>query len=74
MRGLGSSFTIPVGIWGMCDMYLRLGCGVVGGGGGWVYCGRLGPGSGRVGCYYLCVCCKSGLSVYMTGPGICILC
>ena len=36
--------------------------------------GRLGPGSGRVGCSYVCVCCESGLSVLMEGPGVCILC
>ena len=32
------------------------------------------PGSGRVGWRYVCVCCKSGFSVLMAGPGICILC
>ena len=32
--------------------------------GGW-----LGPGSGRVGWCYLCVCCESGLSVLLAGPG-----
>ena len=37
--------------------------------------GRLGPGYGqRVGCCYVCVCCESGFSVFMAGPGICILC
>ena len=36
--------------------------------------GRLGPGSGRVGWCYVSVCCESGFSVLMTGPGICILC
>ena len=35
--------------------------------------GWLGPGSGRVGWCYICVCCESGLSVHMAGPGICIL-
>ena len=34
----------------------------------------LGPRSGGVGWCYVCVSCGSGLSVYMTGPGICILC
>ena len=29
---------------------------------------------GRVGWCYVCVCCESGFSVYMAGPGICILC
>ena len=28
----------------------------------------------RVGWCYVCVCCESGLSVLMAGPGICILC
>ena len=37
-------------------------------------CGPLGPGSGRVGCCYVSVCCESGLSLLMAGPGICILC
>ena len=38
--------------------------------GGW-----LEPGSVRVGSCYVCmVCCESGLSVLMAGPGICILC
>ena len=34
--------------------------------------GRIG--SGRVVWCYVCVCCESGLSVLMAGPGICILC
>ena len=33
-----------------------------------------GPGSGGVGWCYVCVSCESGLSVYMAGPGICVLC
>ena len=33
------------------------------GGSGW----RLEPGSGRVGWYYVCVCCESGLFVLMQG-------
>ena len=40
-----------------------------GGVGGW-----LGPGSGRVGWYYVCACCESVFFVLMAGPGICILC
>ena len=36
--------------------------------------GRLGPGSGRVGWCYVCVCCESGFFVLMAIPGICILC
>ena len=36
--------------------------------------GRLGPGFGRVGFVYVCVCCESGFFVLMAGPGICILC
>ena len=31
-------------------------------------------GSGTVGWCYVCVRCESGLSVYMAGPGICVLC
>ena len=48
-------------------MCLYFGCGGVGCVGGW----RIGPGSWRVGWWYVCV---SGLSVLMAGPGICILC
>ena len=33
----------------------------------------LGPMSGGVGWCYICVRCESGLSVYMTGLGICVL-
>ena len=36
--------------------------------------GFFGPGSGRVGWCYVCMCCESGLFVLMAGPGICILC
>ena len=32
------------------------------------------PGSGAVGWCYVCVRCVSGFSVYMAGPGICVLC
>ena len=35
---------------------------------------RLGPGSGDVWWCYVCVRCESGLSVYIAGPGICVLC
>ena len=35
---------------------------------------ELGPRSGPVGWCYVCVRCESGLSVYMAGPGICVLC
>ena len=34
----------------------------------------LGPGSGGVGWYYVCVRCELGFSVYMAGPSICVLC
>ena len=34
----------------------------------------LGPGSRAVGWCYVCVRCESGLSVWMAGPGICVLC
>ena len=33
----------------------------------------LGTGSGGVGWGYVFVSCGSGLSVYMAGPGICVL-
>ena len=36
--------------------------------------GRLGPGSGRVGWCYVCVCCESRLFVLMPDSGICKLC
>ena len=36
--------------------------------------GRHWPWSGRMGWCFVCVCCESGLSVLMAGPGICILC
>ena len=36
--------------------------------------GRLVPGSGTVGWYYVCVCCECVLFVLMAGPGICGLC
>ena len=32
------------------------------------------PGSGVVGWCYVCVRCEYGFSVYMAGPGICVLC
>ena len=34
----------------------------------------LGPGSGGVGWCFVWVRCESGFSVYMAGPGICVLC
>ena len=69
MRELGLGFTNPVGTGGVLDMCLCFGCGC-----GW--CRGLGPGSGAVGwCYcYVCVRCESGFSVWMAGPGICVLC
>ena len=33
-----------------------------------------GPGSGRVGWCYVCVSYEFGFSVWMAGPGICVLC
>ena len=33
-----------------------------------------GLGQGLGGWCYVCVCCESGLFVWMAGPGICILC
>ena len=37
-------------------------------------CRWLGPGSGRMGWCYVCVRCESGLSVWMAGPDIWVLC
>ena len=54
-------------------MCLCFGCGGVGGVGGECV-GGVGPGYGWVGWCYVCVGCESGLSVYMAGPGICVLC
>ena len=75
VTGLGLGLTNSGGTWGKWDMCLCFGCGDVGGvggvGGEWV--GGL-LGSGRLGLCYVCMCCESGLSVLMTGPGICILC
>ena len=69
VTGLGLGFTNSGGTWGMCLFWLRW-C-------GWCWGrmdGWLGPESGRVGFCYVCVCCESGLSALMAGPGICILC
>ena len=69
MTGLGLGFTSSGGTWGKWDMCL--GCGGMGGvGGEWVR----GLGQGLGGCCYVCVCCESGFSAFMAGPGICILC
>ena len=62
VTGLG--FTNSRGTWGKWDMCLYFGGGSVGGVGGEWEGGRC----------YVCVCCESGLSVLMAGPGICILC
>ena len=69
VSGLGLGFTNSRGTWGKWDMCLCFGCGGVCGGVG----GRLGPGSGMVGWCNVCVCCESGFSALMAGPGICIL-
>ena len=61
MRSLGLGFTSPVGTGGV--LKVCLGCC----GGEWV--GDLDYGMGVV-----FVSCESGLSVYIAGPGICILC
>ena len=55
MRGLCLGFTNPVGTGGVLDVYLCFGCCGVG-----IVCGEwvgrgLGPGSGGVGCCYVCV-------------------
>ena len=58
MRELGLGFTNPVGavgVFDMCVSWLR-----------WCRCGvgrGLGPGSGAVGWFYVCVRCESGFSV-----------
>ena len=61
-------FTNHLRTGGVFDVYLRLGCGSVGGEwvGAWTRVWR-------VGWCYVCVRCKSGFSVYMAGPGICVL-
>ena len=51
----------------MLDVCLSLGCGVVGG--EWVG----GLNQGLEGLCYVCVSCESGFSVYIAGPGICIV-
>ena len=66
MTGYGLGFTISGCTWEKWDICLWFGCASVG--------GRLGPGSGKVGWCYVCVCCESGFSVLMAGPGIGILC
>ena len=69
IRGLGLSFTNPMGTRGVLAVCLCLGCGEVGGVGlEWV-----GLGSGRVGRGYICVSFESGFFVWMADPGICIL-
>ena len=68
MRGLDLGFTNPIGTGGVLDVCLCFGCGGVGG--EWVW----GLDKGLEGWCYVCVSCESGFSVYMAGPGICILC
>ena len=72
VTGLGLGFTNSGGTWGKWDVCLCFGCGGVGGvGGEWVD----GLGQGLGGCGgVMCVCCESGFSVLIAGPGICILC
>ena len=70
MRGLGLCFTTPVGTRGVLDVCLCLGCGgVVGVDGKWVGTWNRIWTSGVV----LCLC-EFGFCVYMTVPGISILC
>ena len=75
VTGLDLGFTNSGGTWGsgICVCVLLRWCGVGGVGGEWVGWRAFGPGSGRVGWCYVCVCCESGFSVLMAGPGICIL-
>ena len=69
VTGLG--LTNSGGTWRERDMCLCFGCGCVGGvRGEWM--GRLGQGLG--GWCYVYVCCEYGFPVFMTGPGICLLC
>ena len=65
VTGLGMDFTNSGGTWksGVCVLVAVVW--VVLGESGWVF----GPGSGRVGWCYVCVCCESGFSVLMAGPG-----
>ena len=70
MTELGLGFTNSEGTWGKWDMCLCFGCSGVGG----ELVGGLGQGLGGWGGCYVCVSCESGLSVYMAGPGICIVC
>ena len=67
VTGLGLGFTNSGGTWGKWDICLCVGCGGVGGVGesGWEAWSRVWEGG---------VCCESGFSVLMAGPGICILC
>ena len=71
MRGLGLGFTNPVGTGGVLDVCQNLCCSGMGSvGGEWV--GALDQD--LEGWCYACVSCESEFSVYMAGPGICILC
>ena len=73
VTGLCLGFTNSGGTWGKWDMCLVFWLRWCGGGCCWEgrVGGRLGPGSGRGRWCY--VCCESGFSVLMAGPGICIL-
>ena len=66
VTGLGLGFPNSGGTWRKWDMGMCL-VAVV-----WMVLGRvwwrLVPGS-----FYVCMCCESGFSVLMAGPGICIL-
>ena len=74
MRGLGLSFTNPVGTVGVLDVCLCLGCSGVGGvGAEWVGLG-VWTKVWKGGWCYVCVRCESRIYVQIVGPGICILC
>ena len=74
MRVLGLGFTNRVGRDGVLDVCLCLGYGCVGGVWGVVVRWLGGLDQGLEGWCYVCVSCEFGFFVYMSGPGICILC
>ena len=61
MRGLGLDFTNPVGTGGVLSVFWLQWCGWC----RWGVSRGLGPGSGGVEWFYVCVRCESGFSVLM---------